>query len=80
MAVAALTVTASRARAAHFLQPFHEEPASFVIKVPEEQTLTLYLSPFSVSCVSDSSTQQSRRVSKFLSRCSFCVFTVFKVI
>ena len=46
--VNAFTVTYSRAQVVDFTMPFWEEASSFLIKIPDENKLTLYLKPFKV--------------------------------
>ena len=49
LAVAPFVFTPSRAKAVQFLFPLEEAEHSFIIKVPTENTLTMYLRPFQVT-------------------------------
>lgn len=49
LAVAPFVFTPSRAKAVQFLFPLEEADHSFIIKVPTENTLTMYLRPFQVT-------------------------------
>ena len=51
LAVAPFVFTPSKTEAVEFLFPLEEAEHSFIIKVPTENTLTMYFRPFQVTCV-----------------------------